>query len=41
MDLSEQSKGLGIDDIALYEATGICRSIKNSLAMLAIPALAR
>jgi len=41
MDLSEQSKGMGIGNIALYEAAGIGRSVKNGLARLTIPALAR
>jgi hypothetical protein len=41
MDVLEQRKGMRIGKIALYEATGICGSIKNSPARLAIPALAR
>jgi hypothetical protein len=41
MDLLEHSKGMGISNIALYEATGICGSVKNSLARFTIAALAR
>ena len=37
----EHSKGMGISNIALYEATGICGSVKNSLARFTIAALAR
>ena len=41
VNLLKKSKAMRIGGVALYEATGICGSAKNSLVRLTIKALAR